>query len=195
MNTIDKNESLDISNHSNKGEKGGFRRGGLFRRKSGNSDDTEDTASSSDRSSSFFRSVRRTNSASMKRSISSLKPSLKKSNNSTPLLSSLTTKSDHSTDSQYTSGGNSRNSAPPELQSDRRKTELYNSAIQRAKERQALKRNRNHPNLSEQLSKLPSSTAEGKAEYDFIIEDDDKGDKGIFSSLISKIEDIYDDCS
>jgi len=219
--TIDKNESLDISNHSNKGGKGSFRRGGLFRRKSGDSDGTEDTASSSDRSSSFFRPVRKTNSASMKRSmsslkpLSSLKPTLKRNNTSTPLLSSFTSKSNHSAGSQnsrftsggnsnhstgsqnsrFTSGGNSLNSAPPELQSDRRKNVMYKSAVQRAKARQAMKLNRIHPNSSEQLSELPSSTAEGKAEYDFIIQDDNKGDKGIFSSLISKIEDIYDDCS
>ena len=197
---ISKNESLDISDHStSKGEKKGFRRGGLFRGFSGNSDDSGDTASSSERSSSFFRVVRRTNS---KRS---LKPSALKRNNktSTPPLSTLTSHSDHSAGSHksqsswYTSSGNSRNSAPAELPTQqRRKNEIYNSAVQRAKDRQAMKHNRNHLNLTEQLSKLPASANDNDpAGYDLLLEDDDKESKSIFSSLISKIEDIYDDCS
>jgi len=195
---INRNESLDMSDRSStsKGEKGGFRRGGLFRRVSGNSDDSGDTASSSDRSSSFFRAVRRANSGSTKRP---LKPSLKRSNKSAALLlSSLTSQSDHSTGSQsswYTSGGNSRNSAPPEIPSQRQKNEVYQSALKRAKERQAMKQNRNHFTLTDQLSKLPrSKDGSDDAEYDLIVEDDGKEGKSLFSNLISKIEDIYEDC-
>merc|ERR1711933_707000 len=117
---------------------------------------------------------------------SSSKASLKRNNTSTPLLSALTSKSNHSTGSQkswYTSGGNSRNSAPPVLQSDERKNEIYQSAVQRAKERQARKQKRYHPNLSEELSKLPSYNADSDTEFDFAIEDESKRDKGIFSSL------------
>lgn len=196
---INKNDSLDISDHSSKGEKGGFRRGRLFRKFSGNSDDTEDTASSSDRSTSFFRAVRRTKSANQKPAISSrLKTSLKRNDTSTPLLSSLASQSDHSKGSQlsqtswFTSGGNTLKSAPGELPNQRRKNEIYASAVQRAKERQAMKRD--NSTLSEQLTNLPRSGNNGNAEFDLISEDDDKEGKSIFSSLISKIEDIYDDC-
>merc|ERR1712194_911579 len=139
---------------------------------------TDETASSSDRSSSFFRKIKRTNSNSLKRG------------------NGLST-SDHTTESQkswFNSGNNSRS-----------KEEIYNTALHRANERQALKHqgrggNENidsrpkRLNLSEQLSALPSAK-DSDDEYEE--EDDDAGTetKSIFSSIISKIEDIYDDCS
>merc|ERR1712176_946278 len=170
---------------------GGYRRGLLFRKFSENSDDTEDTASSSDRSTSFFRAVRRTKSANQKPAISSrLMASLKRNEASTPLLSSLTSHSDHSKASQlsqkswFSSGGNTLKSAPSELPNHRRKNEIYSNAVQRAKERQALKRA--NSGLSEQLTNLPRSGNNDKAEFELFSEEDDKESKSIFSSLISK---------
>ena len=39
------------------------------------------------------------------------------------------------------------------------------------------------------------AAALGAVAWDVVIEDDSTGNKGIFSSIISKIENIYDDCS
>ena len=150
---------------------------GLFRRKSGNWD--EDEESSTDRSSSFFGKIKRRNSSSLK-------------------ISTKIDTSDHTLDSRFTSGSSTRS-----------KEDIYNSAVHRAKERQAIKnaqncmRNNggsesfgNHPGrltLSEQLSRLPPAN-DSDDDYD---EDEDDGteSKSIFSSIVSKIENIYDDLS
>lgn len=166
---------MDASDHSNvskdSSDKGVFRGRGLFRNKSGQSDDTDLTVSSSERSSSFFRKVKRTNSSSMKRS---------------PLDTS-----EHTTESQkswFTNG------------SARSKEEVYNSALRRVKERQAIQNAQNYlrgnqpgrMGLSEQLAALPPAN-DSDAEYDEV--EDDAESKSIFSSIISKIEKVYDDCS
>ena len=180
---------MDTSEHSyvskDTSEKGTRR--GLFRRKSDDSNATEDTASSSDRSNSFFRNLKRSNST-LKKSPSDQLPKT----------------SDHTSDSQkpwFTSGSGGKSS-------DRRKEEIYNSAVQRAKERQASKKAQNYAgnnsgnnksinshsrriSLSEQLSALPPAN-DSDNEYDEI---DEGESKSIFSSIIQKIENIYDDCS
>lgn len=169
---------MDTSDHSNvskdSSDKGVFRGRGLFRNKSGQSDDTDQTVSSSERSSSFFRKVKRSNSSSMKRS---------------PLDTS-----EHTTESQkswFTNGSGSRS-----------KEEVYNSAVRRVKERQAIQNAQNYlrgnqpgrMGLSEQLAALPPANDTSDDEYDEV-EEDDAESKSIFSSIISKIEKVYDDCS
>jgi hypothetical protein len=177
---------IDTSEHSyvSKDTSENGTRKGLFRRKSGDSDATEDTASSSERSTSFFRNLKRSNSF-LKRS--------------TP--DQLPKTSDHTTDSQktwFTSGSGGKHS-------DRRKEDIYNSAVHRAKERQAIKNAQNdlgsgnkninshsrRISLSDQLSALPPAS-DSDNEYDEI---DEGESKSIFSSIIQKIENIYDDCS
>lgn len=171
--------SLDSSDHSyvskDSSTKGGRRGKGLFRHRSGDSNATEDTASSSDKSSSFFRKVKRSNSFLKKNS------SLNTSEHSYE-----SHKSHKSQKSWYTSGGTSQNSGgarSANVDQDPNKNAqnyLQNSTIA----------GRN--TLAEQLSRLPQSD-DSDDEYDEI--DDETESKSIFSSIIQKIEDIYDDCS
>ena len=105
--------------------------------------------------------------------------------------------SDHTSDSQkswFTSGS----------AGTRSKEDIYNSALHRAKERQALKNNRTYHrstggnesiathigrvSLSEQLSQLPKANDDSDDDYD----EDDEESPSIFGSIISKIESIYD---
>ncbi len=105
--------------------------------------------------------------------------------------------SDHTSDSQkswFTSGS----------AGTRSKEDIYNSALHRAKERQALKHNQAYlrstggspsiathdgrVSLSEQLSKLPPANDDSDDDYD----EDDEESPSIFGSIISKIESIYD---
>ena len=172
MDTLD-----DYSEHSKSSidcsEKSSRR--GLFRRKSGHSSENDDAPPSS---SSFFRKVKRNNSSSLKK------------------VSGMDS-SDHTSESQkswFTSG------------SGRSKEDIYNSARHRANERQAIKNAQNYLRggdsignhngritLSEQLSRLPPAN-DSDDEYE---EEEDEGteSKSIFSSIIQKIEDIYEDCS
>lgn len=173
MDTLD-----DYSDHSRSSkdysEKSSRR--GLFRRRSGNSSENEDASHSS---SSFFRKVKRNNSSSLKK---------------TPNMDS----SDHTSESQkswFTTG------------SGRSKEDIYNSARQRVNERQTIKNAQNYlrgnsgnesigshngrVSLSEQLSRLPPAN-DSDDEYE---EDEGTESKSIFSSIIQKIEDIYEDCS
>jgi len=176
--------NLDFSDHSRSSRECSQKSvgRGLFRRRSGQSDIASE-GSSTGRSPSFFRKVKRTNSSSLKKS--------------TQMDSS-----DHTSDSQtswFTNGSGTRS-----------KEEIYNTALSRAKERQAIKNSQNysgnndtgpestahHPGrvtLSHQLSRLPRANDDSDDDY----EEDDEGTEGksIFSSIIQKIEDIYDDCS
>jgi len=176
--------NLDFSDHSKSSRDCSQKsvRRGIFRHRSGQSDEASE-CSSTGRSSSFFRKVKRNNTSSLKKS-------------------SQMDSSDHTSDSQkswFTNGSGVRS-----------KEEIYNTALSRAKERQAIKNAQNylrnngagsesiahHPGrvtLSEQLSRLPPANDDSDDDY----EEDDEGAEGksIFSSIIQKIEDIYDDCS
>ena len=87
----------------------------------------------------------------------------------------------------------------------RSKEDIYNSALHRAKERQAFKNSQNKisntggnhsiathdgivVSLSEQLSQLPTANDDSDGNYD----EDDEESPSIFGSIISKIESIYD---
>jgi len=201
LNSINDFDPLDESDHSfggnsitgSKPSKKEVRRG-LFRGRSGQSDDTEETASSSEKSTSFFRNVKRTASNPTK---------IKKISNTLRRTNSNLNMSDHSTGSKSGSQSQaswySRHTAPADV-GNRNKEDIYNSALARAKKNQALKKHTNmsQPNytpgrmtLGEQLSALPRA-ADSDEEYDEI--DDNEG-KSFIGSLISKIENIYDDCS
>jgi len=107
--------------------------------------------------------------------------------------------SDHTTESQkswFTIGSGTRS-----------KEDIYNSARHRVNERQAIKNAQNYLrdssrsdsigshngkiSLSEQLSRLPPAN-DSDDEYE---EDEGTESKSIFSSIIQKIENIYEDCS
>lgn len=107
--------------------------------------------------------------------------------------------SEHTTESQkswFTIGSGTRS-----------KEDIYNSARLRVNERQAIKNAQNYLrdssrsdsigsskgkiSLSEQLSRLPPAN-DSDSEYE---EDEGTESKSIFSSIIQKIENIYEDCS
>lgn len=198
--TIERTERRDMSSRSNSGknliaDENNIRRDrGVFRYRSGSSKDGYRSGSSKDsfdaaptrkerskeRSNSFFRKVSRTRSGNRKHQ-------------------PLSNNSDHSQGTYGTYNTKYTTQSAPEPK--RGKDEIYKSALKRAKERQANKQARDYMSderitsrpsgLGAQLSALP------KANSDSEYEDEDAAteSKSIFSSIIQKIENIYDDCA
>jgi hypothetical protein len=83
--------------------------------------------------------------------------------------------------------------------SNRSREDIYNSAVLRAKQRQKQKNldryHHHHPENNSLSAFMASSSSNYFPNHSDVEDDDDEEEKSIFSSILQKVEKIYDDCS